>query len=249
VRVQNFISGGGEDGYSYEYLINDTTINIGNFKLNMKKALNIDELDLDKFGKMWNLQYDEMRGKGDFAHQQITSATILATLLNREGPLAMVALEDSKREELAGWFGDATLSEKGNPPSLGKDDYIADLDAVNITNIIKQENIPYVEAMNKYYQQVGREYTRASKFLEDTSIEEVKEKIFATLVDEKIIEDYRREHERPAMEAFQDEELQRRLNDEELKLEYLKERAPDTYNFILSLSNPFSHNEMGVFNE
>ena len=44
-----------------------------------------------------------------------------------------------KKEELAGWLGDATLGES---PSFGNDDYMADLDAANIYYLMQEKNYP-----------------------------------------------------------------------------------------------------------
>ena len=112
----------------------------------------------------WMAQYNSMSGYGDFAHQMITMATILsesgwAADLHTGG--------EEMTDHNSGWFGDVTLNGQ-----LGNDDYCADLDAVNIAAMI-EDGQSYIDAMNKYYSEVGTEYTRAEKFIENIPLEKI----------------------------------------------------------------------------
>lgn len=135
------------------------------------------KLTKPEFKRLWDEQYYAMKGKGDFVHQQITLAPTLAIELNKSGLVvnAYFMFNDEKREDMAGWLGDTTLKGKnGEQPSFGEDDYIADLDAANIANIMKNQKLSYLDAAKVYYNQVGNDYTRAEKFLDHTPLEEVK---------------------------------------------------------------------------
>ena len=117
---------------------------------------------------------------------------------------------DSTREDMAGWLGDAVLKtakdENGvKHVSFTQDDYKADLDAENIMNIVKTEGISYQDAHQKYFERLKNGETRATIFLSHTSLEYVEKTIFEHLDVETLDE--------------------------------LKEEEPDTYNFILNLQN------------
>ena len=127
---------------------------------------------------------DANKGKADidFAHQSITTATNLYDNKNRlanfEG-LRKGYWGDSHQHtnDLSGWLGDVTI---GNPPSMNIQDYKADLDAVNITSIMKNQRISYVAATNQYYDQLStNSYSRESEFLKNMGgMEYVKKQIY-----------------------------------------------------------------------
>lgn len=136
---------------------------------------------------------------------------------------------------------------KGNAdaPSLGPDDYIADLDAENITYMMKEEKYSYWEACDKYYREVGKDYTRAEKFLEHTDLESVKKDIFGELSMPAFIREQGAQSSTLTGETS--EEMTRKLAEsltEDDHMKKLKEIAPDTYNFIRSLEEPEKHHEM-----
>ena len=118
----------------------------------------------------------------DFAHQSITTATNLYDNKNRlanfEG-LRKGHWGNSHQHinDLSGWLGDVTI---GNPPSMNIPDYKADLDAVNITSIMKNQRISYVAATNQYYDQLStNSYSRESEFLKNVGgMNHVKEQIY-----------------------------------------------------------------------
>lgn len=132
------------------------------------------KLTKEEFKTTWIEQYNNMLTKGDFAHQQITTATII----NNKWVLTDWIYGKEKKEELAGWLGDATL---GDSPSFGNDDYMADLDAANIYYLMQEKTLSYQEGWNKYYEEIEIDYTRADMFKMHTDIEHVKESIFDEL--------------------------------------------------------------------
>ena len=241
VRVQHEISGY-EREMDYDSIIKDKK----SFKDNMEKALGKTISD-DEFKSLWNEQYYMMKDKGDFAHQMITSAAILATdmdknsvtsdlyfgiyhgteinLMNVFSPVAFDIFQygdrDELREDMSGWLGDAVLSDGAggmalqlvlgseiiisisetldsitdsiesvldrtqenekeyDSVSFGNGDYMSDLDAENITCMMKTYGLSYMEAVAKYYDGLGKDYTRAEYFLLYNDIDEIKRKIYA----------------------------------------------------------------------
>lgn len=204
VRIQNQIVSSPER-LSWKQIEKDGQIDI--YKKSLEKAIGR-KLTNEEFKQYWINQYNNMVKKGDFSHQQITTSSMLYdggySLLHNLYP------GKEKTEDLAGWLGDATL---GDPPSFGADDYMADLDAENIYYLMKTDHLSYQDAVNKYYQEVGKSYTRAERFLKHTPIERVKEQVFSEL----------------------------KIKD----MDALKEKAPETYNFIRSLEE--NQHEMGSY--
>lgn len=118
-------------------------------------------------------------GNADFTHQSIT----MATHLNPYG----LQLSDfyGGREhvkDLAGWEGDTTYNANDEKPSIGEDDYKADLDAVNIVGRMAQGQ-SYERAMSGYYSDVTKDETvREKEFLKNEDWDKVKGTIYAGLV-------------------------------------------------------------------
>lgn len=245
VRIQNVLAG--EDAKARKYDndgINseDKTYTKSQFD-NMKTGLG-GELDESMFIATWNQQCDDMCGKGDFVHQQITTSSIFVTEINKNGWLVNIYVGgDRRREQMAGWLGDATLFGKnGEPPSFGNDDYLADLDAENIGHMVRNEGYTYIEAVEDYYGRRLLKDTRAKLFLENNDLKEIKRAIYdgtvlIELVDKK---SYTNSHE----EFMQLDELYKYEN-ESSWLKILKDIAPDSYNFIRSLEA--STPEMGDY--
>jgi len=118
--------------------------------------------------------------------------------------------------DMAGWLGDVTDIAEFKP-SLGNDDYKADLDSVNITSIMKKDNISFIEASNKYYKNLeDGNYNRAIEFKKNTELDKVENKIRNYYIAS-------RRHDK------QDWKLNR--------TEYIKKKSPHAYNFIKSLEN------------
>ena len=133
-----------------------------------------------------NEQYERANTKGetvtDFAHQSITTATNLYDNKNRLANFVGLTKgywgnSHQHTNDLSGWLGDVTI---GNPPSMNIPDYKADLDAVNIISIMKNQRISYVAATNQYYDQLStNSYSRESEFLKNVGgMNHVKEQIY-----------------------------------------------------------------------
>lgn len=186
---------------------------LSEFKKNMETALGYKISD-DEFKDLWNKQINSFKGKTDFAHQYITMATHLY-----ENPRVPDLLGGHEyTNNMSGWLGDTTNIADVDP-SIGNDDYKADLDSVNITSIMKKNNISFIEASNKYYNNLENgTYNRAEEFKKNVDFDDVKRKIYAQL-GEKV-----KDSEGRTIKIPRD-------------IKYIKENYPQTYNFIKSLEN------------
>ncbi|MCM1425640.1 MAG: DUF4280 domain-containing protein [Eubacterium sp.] len=125
----------------------------------------------------------------DFSHQQILTATITLDDVTADkllgsfvsGAVGMYELRtrlphvlsfwagkktseivNSYRTSLAGWLGDMRLVDS----KMSEDDYKADLDGLNVSNLIIKEDINTVEAINEYYEALeSGEKIREKEFL------------------------------------------------------------------------------------
>ena len=183
------------------------------FKETMEKTLGYKLTD-EEFKKMWNEQIDSFKGKTDFSHQYIT----IATHLYGKSRIPDLLGGHEYTNNMSGWLGDTTNVADVNP-SIGNDDYKADLDSVNITSIMKKNNISFIEASNKYYKNLENgTYNRAEEFKKNIDFDDVKRKIYAQL-GEKI-----KDSEGKTIKIPRD-------------INYIKKNYPQTYNFIKSLEN------------
>ena len=200
------------------------------FKETMEKTLGYKLTD-GEFKKMWNEQIDSFKGKTDFPHQYIT----IATHLYGKSRIPDLLGGHEYTNNMSGWLGDTTNVADVNP-SIGNDDYKADLDSVNITSIMKKNNISFIEASNKYYKNLENgTYNRAEEFKKNIDFDDVKRKIYAQL-GEKI-----KDSEGKTIKIPRD-------------INYIKKNYPQTYNFIKSLENNQNnikdyYNEKKVFYE
>ena len=119
---------------------------------------------------------------------------------------------------MSGWFGDTT-DVADTTPSIGNDDYKADLDAVNIVSLMKKNNSNFVTASNSYYDKLENNvYNRAEEFKKNVDFNEVKNKIYNQLSESYILE-------------------RGRIVGLPSNINYIKEKYPQTYNFIKSVEN------------
>lgn len=137
----------------------------------------------------------------------------LAYYLNKDGFFSNVGTlsSDETISYLAGWFGDATLIADDGYTSFKNDDYIADLDAENIYRLIITNKDNVLNSIIEYQQNIQTQ-SRARIFLNYISLDTVKSMIFQKFnLDDKMTSDQ--------------------------KMDFLKINQPDTYNFIMSLTN------------
>lgn len=100
----------------------------------------------------------------DFTHMQYSLAARLAYKLDEDGILSNIYTTSGNENVsyLAGWFGDATLTNDGKT-SFGNDDYMADLDAENLFRDIDGGE-DSITAINAYYKSLNGSSTRATIF-------------------------------------------------------------------------------------
>ena len=194
-----------------------------NYKKNMEVAIG-HTLTEKEFNKLWNNQVDSFKSKTDFAHQYIT----MSTHLYRRPRFADLIGGREKTNDISGWLGDTT-SAAGDPPSIGNDDYKADLDSVNITSLMKKNNISFIEASNKYYNNLENgTYNRAEEFKKNIPLNKVEDKIF-----EQLRVYYVDKDNRPVSKPSTIDDIQ--------------QNYPQTYDFIKSLEN--NQNDLKNYNK
>jgi hypothetical protein len=226
VRVQNQIASGGDEITLYDDLEDANKLL---YKKVFEEAVQKNVTD-EQFEEWWDNLYYSMWNKGDFAHLSITLTTHLysdykdlSNIENFASNLATFFMGGSEAvHELAGWLGDSTLpAGKKRLPILGNDDYIADLDSVNIYSIMRDKSdISYTEAFQEYYASLANGGNRAEIFLQGTPIVQVKNDIFNRLFSFM------------AESPFTEENIYG-MNDYLMGL--TREMYPDTYNFIRNL--------------
>ena len=115
-------------------------------------------------------------GHADFTHQSIT----MATHLNPN----QVQLSDlyggrERVKDLSGWEGDTTFNANDMKPSIGEDDYKADLDSVNLIGRM-QKGQSYDQAISSYYADLQKDSSqREREFLKNKDWKHVKGTIYA----------------------------------------------------------------------
>ena len=130
------------------------------WKGSMEKALGKSLTDKEFLAK-YDEMYKNCQGKGDFGHMMYTIAANLAddetVGVEKKFPLVASYWTDGEtRKDIAGWLGDATIKSKviSGEISFGGDDYIADLDSVNISKRLQSENLPFFDVFEDYYEDV-----------------------------------------------------------------------------------------------
>ena len=190
VRVQNQILGA-VDATNYAFFKENKAIR-NSYKTSMESAIGYQLTD-DEFEALWERQYANMRNASDYAHYNITSAAIIATdyppsgwdfieWAKRRLANAYTGGSDTSREDMAGWLGDATIkTDSESHVSFTQDDYKADLDAENVTNLMKVRGISYHEAEKIYFDMLNGGESRATIFLSHTPLNYVIDAILSKL--------------------------------------------------------------------
>ena len=117
-------------------------------------------------------------GHADFTHQSIT----MATHLNPN----QVQLSDlyggrERVKDLSGWEGDTTFNANDMKPSIGEDDYKADLDSVNLIGRM-QKGQSYDLAISYYYADLQKDSSqREREFLKNKDWNTVRDTIYDSL--------------------------------------------------------------------
>ena len=141
------------------------------------------------FDKFWDEKLKAYSNNGtghaDFTHQSITMATHLNP--------SSFQLSDfyGGREhvkDLSGWEGDTTFNATDKKPSIGEDDYKADLDSVNLIGRMQQGQ-SYAQATSSYYADLQKDSTlREREFLKNKDWKEVRSTIYASILPLEVME-------------------------------------------------------------
>ena len=125
-------------------------------------------------------------GHADFTHQSITMATHL-----NPSSLQLSDVYGGGRErvkDLSGWEGDTTKNATDKKPSIGEDDYKADLDSVNLIGRM-QKGQSYDQAITSYYADLQKDSTlREREFLKNKDWKQVRSTIYASILPLEIME-------------------------------------------------------------
>ena len=125
-------------------------------------------------------------GHADFTHQSITMATHL-----NPSSLQLSDVYGGGRErvkDLSGWEGDTTKNATDKKPSIGEDDYKADLDSVNLISRM-QKGQSYDQAITSYYADLQKDSTlREREFLKNKDWKQVRSTIYASILPLEIME-------------------------------------------------------------
>ena len=115
-------------------------------------------------------------GHADFTHQSITMATHLNP---NQVQLSDIYGGREHVKDLSGWEGDTTKNATDKKPSIGEDDYKADLDSVNLIGRM-QKGQSYDQAISSYYADLQKDSShREKEFLKNKDWKEVKGTIYA----------------------------------------------------------------------
>ncbi|WP_216728910.1 T7SS effector LXG polymorphic toxin [Streptococcus oralis] len=137
----------------------------------------------DDFDKFWDTKLKAYSNNGaghaDFTHQSITMATHLNP---NQVQLADIYGGRERVKDLSGWEGDTTKNATDMKPSIGEDDYKADLDSVNLIGRM-QKGQSYDQAISSYYVDLQKDSTqREREFLKNKDWKEVRRTIYSSLV-------------------------------------------------------------------
>ena len=153
------------------------------FDEEVKKAQeNLDKnITEEEFCKIWDTYCKNCYGKVDFAHMSATIATLqnpnILRISNGMGVITDKGNPHKFINELAGWRGDVT-NQAFAKPSLGNDDYKADLDADNIVNLYNNSSEDYLTVVNTYYNDIeSGALNRADEFIKNNKLDYIQNEI------------------------------------------------------------------------
>ena len=136
----------------------------------------------NKFDEFWDSKLKAYSNNGaghaDFTHQSITMATHINP---NQVQLADVYGGRERVKDLSGWEGDTTFNANDMKPSIGEDDYKADLDSVNLIGRM-QKGQSYDQAITSYYDELQKDSSqREREFLKNKDWDTVRDTIYDSL--------------------------------------------------------------------
>ena len=137
----------------------------------------------NKFDEFWDSKLKAYSNNGaghaDFTHQSITMATHI-----NPNQVQLADIYGGSREhvkDLSGWEGDTTFNANDMKPSIGEDDYKADLDSVNLICRM-QKGQSYDQAISSYYADLQKDSSqREREFLKNKDWDTVRDTIYDSL--------------------------------------------------------------------
>ncbi len=216
LNVQHIVSGADEHIGSYE------EDDLKNYSKGVAEKYTNNKISSEEVYDVAKSMYQ----KADFTHQSITMATHLNP---RWFVLADIYGGRKNVKDLSGWEGDTTRNATDKEPIIGIDDYLADLDSVNIVKRMTSNTQSYTQAMNNYMSDLqSSPNLREKEFKQNVDLEEVKSTIFTSLVPDEIS---------GKIIAETSDAVLYETPSEEQSMEYLKEHEKynSSYLFIESL--------------
>ncbi|EDN9714658.1 hypothetical protein GJB75_05080 [Listeria monocytogenes] len=113
--------------------------------------------------------FEQFKGSTDFAHMSVTLAAQLHSDTFKWTGSVYSGLENGiySVEDNAGYAGDI-FGVFGALPSMGKDDYRADLDAINLAKAMSENSSGGINVFNDYYNKIeAGELNRANEFVKN----------------------------------------------------------------------------------
>ena len=176
LRLQHTLAGGGSDS---ETMKSRDLSEYNEVKDKYEKVYGKN----NKFDEFWDSKLKAYSNNGaghaDFTHQSITMATHI-----NPNQVQLADIYGGSREhvkDLSGWEGDTTFNANDMKPSIGEDDYKADLDSVNLIGRM-QKGQSYDQAISSYYADLQKDSSqREREFLKNKDWDTVRDTIYDSL--------------------------------------------------------------------
>ena len=182
LRLQHTLAGGGSDS---ETMKSRDLSEYNEAKDKYKKVYGKN----NKFDEFWDSKLKAYSNNGaghaDFTHQSITMATHLNP---NQAQLSDLYGGRERVKDLSGWEGDTTFNANDMKPSIGEDDYKADLDSVNLIGRM-QNGQSYDQAISSYYAELQKDSSqREREFLKNKDWKQVRSTIYASILPLEVME-------------------------------------------------------------
>ena len=180
LRLQHEMAGGESD--NIEKIKDDDQKNGTNHYDSYKSTYEGIYGDKGNFDQFWDSKLKSYSNNGaghaDFTHQSITMATHLNP---NQAQLSDLYGGRERVKDLSGWEGDTTFNANDMKPSIGEDDYKADLDSVNLIGRM-QNGQSYAQAISSYYADLQKDSSqREREFLKNKDWDTVRDTIYDSL--------------------------------------------------------------------
>ena len=181
LRLQHEMAGGESD--NIEKIKDDDQKNGTNHYDSYKSTYEGIYGDKGNFDEFWDSKLKSYSNNGaghaDFTHQSITMATHLNP---NQAQLSDLYGGRERVKDLSGWEGDTTFNANDMKPSIGEDDYKADLDSVNLIGRMQNEQ-SYDQAISSYYADLQKDSSqREREFLKNKDWDTVRDTIYDSLL-------------------------------------------------------------------